>query len=249
MAWGIKTSGPLMVLRRPTADTRRVEVAANAKYHPTDLTVCGWVYMEARAASVDTLMDCFSTGVVGWFLRLNAGNVQFLYKASSGNGNRTHTPTKALALNEWRWLWASVDSAGAWQVGIDDEAPTTGTGNALDAVGGPIPLALGCDPDGSADNGLLGRMVDSRIYSRILSTVEATTIFDARGGDAVFDGLVGRFVVREGTIGRDTGDSLPANDVGTDTVTMAGTGDDYIWQGFDPWYELRNSAWNTGPNS
>ena len=137
-----------------------------------DFAVAFWFY--ARANSDAPLVNCYSSGLWGWDIRLDTTLKVYLGGNPTMLTDTGVTPT----LNAWHHL-ALVRDATMVYVFLD--GVKTPVGVDTDSVDSTSTLNLGIFPGYAGHTTVDGKLDDVRIYSRALSETEITGFFQAAG--------------------------------------------------------------------
>lgn len=170
----------------------------NAWTNLTVTTICFWVYINTLNASTNRLVGTDDS----WEIRVtNDWWGTWYFSNELFSSNVTQPPpahsTTVVTINTWYHVTATVDATKFGQIFIN--GVLEGSGTSADSPTGTI-FSIG-NRDSVANQSCNGVMEDIRVYTRVLSANEITTIYACRGSDHIFYGLQNRWLLNEGAEG------------------------------------------------
>jgi len=147
-----------------------------------------WEYLVSYGDSYILVYNYGGTGFNYFFFR-NGGSYFSINDAT------------AISVGEWVHI-AGVYSPGvSWLMyrnGVQSATGSSSTAMTFDAL---RPLGIGAGGVGTEGRNLLGDFSDVRIYNRVVTANEMLTIASCSGRDGITSGLVGRWMLGEGSEG------------------------------------------------
>ena len=164
-----------------------------------DYSLSAWVNIDADTAA-DQYILSMRSGIGGAVFGVdNTGNTAFLWDTMfSGNNGVWKTPAGSITYNSWHHIVATYNSNSSSDpvlyvdgvsVTVTETETPTGT---KDTVNTLVVIGNTKSPSENYNRPVDGEVKDVRIYNRILSAAEVTTLYNSGTADAslVTDGLV-----------------------------------------------------------
>jgi hypothetical protein len=118
---------------------------------------------------------------------------------SSNSTIYTYIPSSDLEINTWYHIIGTWNAAGAIQLYINNVSYSTIGDQTIVDPGTSGYIYLGCRSDLAInDTFFAGTLDDVRVYNRVLSANEISTIYACRGRDNIYYGLQDRWCLNEG---------------------------------------------------
>lgn len=194
-----------------------------------NFTVMGWIN-PTSSGTFEALISKQKAGppsnIRGFLLARSGGNKADFEVAKDNTNNSTVVGTSDLLAGVWHHVAGTydfiTDGTSVMKIYVDGVLEATKT----DAVGPPNANSIALHIARYLDlNTLDGKLEDMRIYERVLSAAEISTIFAARGSDSIVAGLLLRMPLLQDAPGVNaSGDQIDLSNLDNDMeVTTATT--------------------------
>lgn len=132
----------------------------------------------------------------GWTIKARANNYIYWRIGTDADHDQV-TVTNYYAANEWVCCAMTVTSGGIARIYKNGVLKKSQTGITRSVITTAINLCIGAPSTVSTDEAFDGRIAEVRLYDKTLSQNEITTIATLKGGDSIFDKLIGRWRLNE----------------------------------------------------
>ena len=166
--------------------------------------ICGWFVFDDASAADQSLVAKYNSDL-DWRCLCDGGSYSFVIRDDGGSayilrrGNLSPTSSGVTYFIEFIYDGGVVDtSLKIYQNLAREDDTSAGSGSFDNPLNGSDPVRFAT---AQSSKYLDGTAWDIRIYNRALSLAERQSIYHSRGADNITNGLVGRWLMNEGTEG------------------------------------------------